>query len=165
MNFESRYFPTPLDSLKAVATNQADAYIGNLAATSFLIDKNGLSNLKIISQTPFNDYQISIAIRKDWPELVGILDKIIQKMPEREVSSIRNRWLSIRFEYGVSLFDILKWIILAAIPISIILIAIVLTNRRLRSASELTDIMRRKAEQAQKEAELANRTKSTFWQP
>ncbi|MEE8352612.1 MAG: transporter substrate-binding domain-containing protein, partial [Rhodospirillales bacterium] len=44
---------TTKEALTAVSSGEADAYVGNLAVVTFLIDKLGLDNLKIASQTEY----------------------------------------------------------------------------------------------------------------
>jgi|GEM_PF-6113649 len=80
------FVSTPLDALKAVSLGRADAHIDNLAAASFLIEKYGLANLKIAAPTPYQNYTLHVAVRKDWPELVTIIS------PHQPVSN----WLETR---------------------------------------------------------------------
>ena len=37
------------------------------------------------------------AVRKDWPQLVPILEKALQSIPEAEREKIANRWINVRF--------------------------------------------------------------------
>ncbi len=90
--------PTTSQALKALSNGKADAYIGNLAVATYEMDKRGLSHLKIASPTLFT-YNLSFGVRKDWPELVEILDKAIRSLSLEQKQAIRNKWFAVRFEY------------------------------------------------------------------
>ncbi len=104
--------PTTATSLKAVAMGKADAYIGNLAVVSYLIEKHGFVNLKVAAPSIYPDDSYTMGVRKDWPELARILDKAIASISDDEHRSIDQKWLSIRYEHGLRLFDFIKWILI-----------------------------------------------------
>jgi ABC-type amino acid transport substrate-binding protein len=62
---------TPREALEALSFDKADAYVGNLAVGSYLIENLGLQNLKVAARTDFATDNQSIGIRKDWPELAA----------------------------------------------------------------------------------------------
>jgi PAS domain S-box-containing protein len=47
--------------------------------------------------TPYK-YELAFAVRKDWRELVNILNKSIGSIPAAEKTTIHNRWINVRFE-------------------------------------------------------------------
>ena len=91
-----------MDGLRAVSLGNAEAHIENLATSSYLIQKYGLANLKIASPAFNENYNLYIAVRKDWPELVSIISKILTVIQPHQHAAIRNRWLSVTYEYGIS---------------------------------------------------------------
>jgi len=122
---------TPLETLEAVSLGNADACIENLAAATYLIQKYGLANLKIAAPTPYGNYNLYIAVRNDWPELVSIINKIISTITAKQHSEIQNKWLAVRYEHGIRKSDVLKWI-LEVIGISIVILSVILLwNRKL----------------------------------
>ena len=124
---------TPLEALKSVSTGRTDAYIGNLAAASYMIEKNGLTNLKIAAPTRYGNYNLHFAVRKDWPELVSIINKTLQTMGPEEHTQIRNRWLSVRYEFGIRPRDFVKWGA-GIVGIAVIILAVILYwNRKLKN--------------------------------
>ena len=135
---------TPLEGLKAVSMDVADAYIGNLAAVSYMIEKNGLANLKVSAPTTYGNYNLYFAVRKDWPQLVSIINKALDSMKPGEHAAIRNKWLSVRFEYGISTADVLKWVLGIIGVAALILTTILFWNRKL--TREIHE--RQKAEEA-----------------
>ena len=138
-----------LEALKAVSTSQGDAYLGNLTKASYLIRNHGFGNLKVAAPTPYKDHNQVLAVRKDWPELVTIFNKVIAQMTPEEHQHIQNKWLTIDYEYGVSIADVLKWILGLVSLASVIIIIILFWNRRLNKKIK----KRLKTEQALKESE------------
>ena len=140
---------SPLEALKAVSVGRADAYIGNLAAVSYMIEKNGLANLKIAAPTTYDSYNLYFAVRKDWPQLVSMINKVLGAMNPEEHAEIRNRLLPVRYEYGIKKADLLKWGLGISGIAAPILILILFWNRTL--SREIRE--RKQAEEALRESE------------
>jgi PAS domain S-box-containing protein len=140
---------TTHDALKAVSLGKADAYVGNLAAGTYHIERHGLSNLKVAAPTEYDNDKQAMAVRKDWPELASMIDKVLLAMTDEEHAAIRSSALMIKFEHGVDMKKVLS-IGLPAGAVLIVIIAIfVYSNRRL--AGEVVE--RKKAEILLKERE------------
>ena len=124
------------EAIRAVATGEVDACISNLASGSYLIRALELHNMKVAGPTHYGDHQIAMGVRKDWPELTGILNKGMAGIPESEKNEIASRYFSLRFEHGLRIQDVIGWIlgilILAAIVILLILQANIKLNREIR---------------------------------
>ena len=74
-------------------------------------------------------------------------------MTPEEHSAIRNKWLSMRFEYGISPTDVLKWVSGIVGVAALMLLTILLWNRKL--SREIQE--RKRAEEALWESEQENR--------
>jgi PAS domain S-box-containing protein len=85
---------TSEEAIKAIALGEADAYIGNLTMTSFIIQKNNLTNLKVTAPTPFENHNQAMAIRDDWPELAGIINKTFDTLTQEAHKKILEKWSS-----------------------------------------------------------------------
>ena len=138
---------SPLEALQKVSLGKADYAIENLAAASYLIEKYGLTNLKVAAPTSFNNYTLSIAVRDDWPELVSILNKGLASLSQETHNSIRRRWISVHYEYGLKKADVLKWVLLVGGITLILVSGFVYWNRKL--AKEIRE--RKRAEQEKQE--------------
>jgi len=114
------------EALDAVSHGKVYAYIGNIASVSYILRREGLTNIKISGETPYR-FELAMAGRKDWPELTSILQKALDTISEEEHEQIYNRWISLRYEYGLD--TTLLWQIL--ITASIIIALILLWNRKL----------------------------------
>jgi ABC-type amino acid transport substrate-binding protein/DNA-binding response OmpR family regulator/HPt (histidine-containing phosphotransfer) domain-containing protein len=141
---------TTAEALQALAVGEVDGYVGNLTLGSYLIDKLGLGNLKVAAPTPYaND--LAIGVRKDWPELVSILDKALAAIDEDQRRAIRQHSLAIRYEMEVDYS--LVWRVVAAAAVLLLLTLLWLAQtRRQKEALAL----------AKEEAEQGNRFKSYF---
>lgn len=136
---------SPLDALNAVALGDADVVIDNLAAATYMIEKNGLVNLKIAAPTGFKNYALSIAVRKDWPELTTILNKALAAVAPADKDAIKQQWImAIRYEHGIRSVDVFRWIALLAGAALVGLLLFYLWTRRLKK--EIAERVR--AEQA-----------------
>ncbi len=143
-------FNDTAEALEAVAGGKADAYVGNLTMASYLIDKLGLGNLKVAAPAPYNN-DLSMGVRKDWPELTAILDKALTAISEDERRAIRQRSLAIRYDVEVDYG--LVWRVVAGAAVLLLLILLWLAQVRRQKAALAV---------AKAEAEQANRFKSYF---
>lgn len=110
---DARFF-TASDSLtvlQAVSDGRADAYVGNLAVASYLVEKHGLVNLGVAAPSGYGDEEFAMGVRRDWPELVAMLDRALATMPHEENQAIRQRWLAVRYDFGLSVGDIVLWVL------------------------------------------------------
>ena len=82
----------PLEGLIAVATGQADAYVGAIGVNTTVANQYGISNLRIAALFDVDQAQ-NFGVRNDWPLLAGILDKTLAAIPEAEKEQIRRRWV------------------------------------------------------------------------
>ena len=133
---------TPLAALQAVSNGRADGTAMNLGVASYLIRKHNLSNLKLAAPTDVVDSGLAIGVRKDWPELVTIIDKVLATLTADEINAIQNRWVAVQYEPGVDLTLVLQ----IGGGVAVVVLLVILWNRRLRREVE----ERRKVEDAQR---------------
>lgn len=86
---------TPLDGLQAVATGEADAYVGVLGINIYLSSKHGITNLQVAGPYELVEDGQRFGVRNDWPELATILDKALKAIPETEKLRIMRKWVPI----------------------------------------------------------------------
>jgi len=80
-------------ALRAVASGRADAYVGDLIVSTFLISRLNLSNLDLRGEAGFSTSALHFAVRKDWPELTLLLDRAVETISDADRQTIRDRWL------------------------------------------------------------------------
>ena len=120
-----------------LAQGEVDAYAGNLTMGSYIIQKNGYTNLKVAAPTPFGTHNQAMAIRSDWPELSLIINKTLKNFSQKEHSEILNRWLSVRYDHGIQTEDVIKWITGVAGILIAIMSIVLLWNRRLNKEIDI----------------------------
>ncbi|MGD8639524.1 MAG: transporter substrate-binding domain-containing protein [Gammaproteobacteria bacterium] len=96
------FVETPLDGLLAVAGGNAEAYVGVIGVNTYLMSKHGITNLKVASGYEMQTNGQRIGVRSDWPELVSILDKALNALPEHEKLSVLSKWIPIQNLIGVA---------------------------------------------------------------
>ncbi len=140
--------PGIAEALKALDQGWIDAYVGALPAITREITRAHLSNVKIAAPTSYK-LELSMAVRKDWPELAVILDVALADIGGDEAAAIQNVWMALEVKFGTDVETIMQW----ALPIGggavIVIIAIVFWNRRL--TLEIAE--RKKVEEKLAEAE------------
>ncbi len=105
---------TPLEGLRAVAAAEADAYVGVLGVNTWLSQNNGISNLKVNTAFDMVKNGQRLGVRKDWPQLAGILDKALAAIAPGEQARIFRKWIPVDSETipvlgtGLTLAD-LEW--------------------------------------------------------
>lgn len=130
-NFEFIEKRTQLDALQALSSGVGDAYIADLVNATFMIAQYGLSNLKVAAPTEYLIQGESMMIRKDWPELVSLTDKVLSSLTEQDKQNLRTKWFSVRFDYG-------KWrtyFIYASLTVGVLFISLflfALWNKKLK---------------------------------
>ncbi len=89
--------PSIADGLERVSLGSADALVANIAVASFYIEQLGLSNLRVAGESGWI-WELSIASRKDWPVLSGILQKGLDSISTDERRKILRKWVAIETE-------------------------------------------------------------------
>ncbi len=148
------------EALTAVVEGKETAFIGNYATSIYLIKSKGLTNLKYLKMDSEVEQNLYFAVRKDWPELVSIINKGLATITREEKLAIDNHWIGV--ENKTDLKKILE--ILAIVAIAIAGIFVVSFYWIVKLRREIAE--RIKAEQALKvakdEADMANHIKSRF---
>ena len=139
---------TALDALMALATGQADAYVGNLAVGAYLVKEHRLTNLTVAAPTRYGINTQAMAVRRDWPELAALISKGIAAMTPADRNAIIGKWIHLdmkpRKDYT------LAWKVFAAALL--VILTFFYWNRRL--AREIRFRQRTESELRQAEVRL-----------
>jgi PAS domain S-box-containing protein len=128
---EPYWVSEPLEALRALSTGQADVYVGSEGTISYLVAKNSITNLKMASVFEEGVDGQRFGVRKDWPELVSILDKALDSISDSEKAMINNRWINVRFEREVDWSLIYKIVIPILLVGGLLLVTFAAWTRRL----------------------------------
>ncbi|MCK5334936.1 MAG: response regulator, partial [Gammaproteobacteria bacterium] len=147
--------------LMVLAGGEVDAFVGNLGVINYEMQLLRLDTIKIAAPTPYID-DLSFGVRKDWPELVSILNKVLATITDRDKAAIKSDWIGVTVEFGTKLSTIFRW----AVPILVIglaiIIFIVVWNRRLGREVEAHQQTEIAFSVAKESAEKANLAKTAF---
>jgi len=131
-NIELVEVPNITVGLEMVLQGELYGFIDALATAGYQVQKNYLGQLKITGK--FDDtWNLGIATRNDEPILKNIFDKAIDLIPSNKKDEILNRWTSVNYTKDINYTVLLQWLSGVVGVFSIILIAIVFVNRKLRA--------------------------------
>ncbi|MBF0189471.1 MAG: transporter substrate-binding domain-containing protein, partial [Magnetococcales bacterium] len=88
--------------LKALDEGHLHAFVDNLGAISYEMGRAVLPNVQIAGPTRFS-FELAMGVRKEWPELVSILDKSLAALSREEHNTIKNTWLAVEVTFGTDL--------------------------------------------------------------
>lgn len=83
--------------LRMVSGGKLDSLLTNQLSGVYLVNELAIQNLKVNFRTEFY-YNLSVAVRKDWPELIPILNKILADIDPAQKENIRNKWVGLELE-------------------------------------------------------------------
>ena len=81
-------------ALEWVSFDRADATVVNLAIASYLIDKHGITNLRVAGDSGKSN-PLSIAVRSDEPILLSIMEKGLGSISNQQRNGIHSRWIDL----------------------------------------------------------------------
>ena len=124
-------FSTLKEGLKNLEKGKIDAFVDTLSAITHEITQSKFNNIKISAPTEYK-YDLAFGVRKDWPELVNILNKVIDDISDKERMRIKNTWMApVEVKYGIDLKKIMIWVIPIGISFVLIFLFVGIWNRRL----------------------------------
>ena len=97
------------EALDGVARGEASAYAGNRAVALYLLQREMLSNMQLQGRLEEVPSALCIGVRKDMPELAGLLDRALEEALRTKGRALRAKWhgaasrASVRFEPGPEL--------------------------------------------------------------
>ena len=94
--------------LQAVESGEVQAGLVNLAAATNEMDRLGLDDLKVAAPTEYT-FNLAMGVRKDWPEMVPILNKALDDIDEPTKTAIKNRWVGVEYKFGLNWRTALLW--------------------------------------------------------
>ncbi|MDB6442337.1 EAL domain-containing protein [Pseudomonas sp. 21TX0197] len=124
--------PNVSSALQALATDQVDAVVGDLASSVWSLRQLKLEGLYVSGETPYR-YQLAMAVPRDNKILVSILDKVIADMSPAEVSEIQEKWIGNVRDYRQLWSDLLFYGLPGVLILVGILAVVIRINRRLSS--------------------------------
>ncbi|PTQ67438.1 response regulator [Pseudomonas sp. GV071] len=119
------------EALRAVSSGGADAYVGNMIVASYLVRKLSLANIELRGESGLLRSELHFAARRDWPQLVEVLNKGLASLDREEREQILDRWLPPLSAFSWRSLLREGWPYLLGVLAA--LVVVVLWNRNLRS--------------------------------
>ncbi|MCE1255033.1 MAG: transporter substrate-binding domain-containing protein, partial [Anaerolineae bacterium] len=137
-----------LEALKLVSFNQVDAAVINSAVASYLIEKQGLTNLRIAGDSDRTN-QLSIATLRGMPTLNSIFRKGLTSINDDERRSINSNWMRLKDNSPWN-FSRETWVLIGVAGSIMLLVVLVISawNFMLRmQVKKQTDALERELEE------------------
>lgn len=85
-------YPSYQNAINAVAFDQADVFLGDTISTHYVINKGYLNNIRMASFGKHEAHGFSFAVHKNNPELLGIVNAMLEAVPTGVRENIAKRW-------------------------------------------------------------------------
>ena len=124
--------PNVSSTLQALATDEVDAVVGDLASSVWSLRQLKLDGLYVSGETPYR-YQLAMGVPRDEKILVGILDKVLADLSSAETDAIQQHWVGSFTDHRTFWADLLLYGLPAVLLLSTVLAVVIRINRRLSS--------------------------------
>lgn len=122
------------EMFEAVAGFKADALIARTYSAGYLMQN--YPNLKIAGIAEFPPDPFRYAVRKDYPQLVAIINKAIAAIPRDRHDAVIQRWFNVRIEYRPNWTQVMLWMLVVGGVFAALLAFTLFWNRRLAQEVE-----------------------------
>ncbi len=136
-------FSDMTQTLEAVARGEVFAAVADVVNASYLVRTLRLSNLRLGSVVS-GASAVRLGVRKDWPQLAGILNKALASISPLERKQVSDRWVAV--DYATSDWWVKAFRISAAVGAGVLLAIVLLFLHNRRLARELAERRRVQAE-------------------
>jgi signal transduction histidine kinase len=136
-----------------VSLGEIDLMITDLASASYYIEREGLTNLRLVA-TMGSLYEFCFASRRDKPLLTSILNKALKQIAREERNTVYNRWIV--FDTRPFYKNRIFWysVIFAMFMVMVVITAILFWNSMLKAEVKVkTQELRRANEQLEERVE------------
>ncbi|MGL6050592.1 MAG: ATP-binding protein, partial [Aeromonas salmonicida] len=114
-----------------IASGRGDAYMGNLAVVSRLINERFDDCLHIVAPTPFKD-ELAVAVRDTYAPLLPLINRVLASMSDKEKQQIRNTWLAVNYSEGIPWQKLIQTLIPVGTGVTLFILALSIAYWRLR---------------------------------
>ncbi|CAD5108536.1 bifunctional diguanylate cyclase/phosphodiesterase [Zestomonas carbonaria] len=124
--------PSVNAALQALATEQADAFVSDLASSVWSLRQLKLEGLYISGETPYR-YQLAMAAPPRQAVFIGILDKLFSDLSAAEIAALQEPWVGAELDQRQAWRDALLYGLPILLVVLAVLAMILRINRRLSS--------------------------------
>jgi PAS domain S-box-containing protein len=113
-----------IEALRRVSVGEVDGAVSTVAGASWLVREQGIVNLRV--QQVLYRTALGLGVRRDWPELVTILNKAIAQIEPAEVDRIT----AAHVQVGPGGYTRQELLVGLALVVALVTVALVLQQRR-----------------------------------
>ena len=124
--------PNVSSALQALATDQVDAMVGDLASSVWSLRQLKLDGLYVSGETPYR-YQLAMAVPKDQTVWLGILDKVLTDISPSQTEAIQERWIGSTTNDRALWHTLMLYVLPGILLLVTVLVIVIRINRRLSS--------------------------------
>lgn len=88
------------DALEKLRQEELSYFVGNIISTGYYIQTGSYPDIKVVGNTPYR-FENRIAVQKDMPQLVSILNKTIASISEAKKREIYSNWIKLKYRKEV----------------------------------------------------------------
>ena len=129
---------TPLQGLRALDSGDVAAFAGDPVVMAYLSRQQSVGRMEIVCTIGGGIADMfHMGIRKDWPELVGIINKALLSITPEEQAGIHDQWISLAFYEEYNWQATGKIMLAATLGSIVIIFTITFAYIRLKKESRL----------------------------
>ncbi len=132
-------------AVMAVNSGDVEVLLCPLAHCSYLMNELGANNIRIVGQTSLHE-TLAFAVRKDWPELLSIINTVISGMSPQRKNFIYQRW-NTRESVLIKVDNRYIWFLIAIVVLGMIGFVII-HNRNVTKRAAVAERYAQTVEQA-----------------
>ncbi len=129
-DYQFVFVDTVEEGVRKLVAGEIDGFVGNMASISYTMQSLGVSKIKIATTTG-RELSLAMAVRKDWPQMVPILQKSLDRYTKAQKQNIHNSWINVRVETQSDWGFIIKVSAGIAAVLLTILLTVVWKNKQL----------------------------------
>ncbi len=113
------------EALKLVSSGRAYATVDILPVLDYEINENNFTNLMVSGSTGFK-FPVKFMVRKDYKELIPMINRVIDSIDEQTRKSIYNKWINVNIQNGYPISEVNRFLVFGGLIIIIFLVWIVI---------------------------------------
>ncbi len=121
---------SPAQGLQAVNSGQARAYVGAQPPIVYLLQRRGISDIRISAITEYY-CSLAVGVRRDWPQLLTLVNRVLVSISEDERKNIHDYWTVLSDGRWMERPKVWRLVGGMAVGAGVLLLLILFWNRRL----------------------------------
>jgi PAS domain S-box-containing protein len=156
-----------LSAILKTSLGTTDGTVSDLLAASYVVEKYGVTNLEIALQLEYY-WNIRFACRKEFPELISILNKTLKSISKKDKQAMYEKWVNNRVLYKPDFYEKNNKLIVFILIITIlsffmvVLINLILKRKVKQKTNELRNELAKKNKSKAKIEESEKKFRNLF---